>query len=87
MERPICSQPAREPPPRPVICLVWEAGKGEEMTIKGGTDIATILATVKQYMDCGATVEQAIEKVEGILRGRLPDNTKALIYLEVRYRK
>lgn len=57
------------------------------MTIKGGADKATIFATIKQYMDCGATVDQAIEKVEGILRGQLPDNIKALIYLEARYRK
>jgi len=51
-------------------------------TIKGGADKGTIFATVQQYMNCGATVEQAIEKAEGILRGKLPEHIIALIRQE-----
>ncbi len=57
------------------------------MTIKAEANKGTIFATIKQYMDCGATVEQAIEKAEGILRVQLPEHIKSLIYQEAMSRK
>jgi len=36
----------------------------------------TIFDTINRYMSTGATLEQAIEKVEGILHTILPQNIK-----------
>jgi len=45
----------------------------------------TIFDTVRRFMSAGMTLEQAIEKVEGIFGGRpLPPKVKELIEREMR---
>lgn len=52
------------------------------MTIKGGADQSTVFGTIRNIMASGATVDQAIAKVESILRGQIPEHIKALIRQE-----
>ena len=50
------------------------------MTVKGGADQKTVFNSVKKAMVEGCNVYEAIVKVENILRGKIPEHIKALIY-------
>ena len=52
------------------------------MTIKGGATAPTVFHSVRQMMEKGMTLEQAIAEVEAILRGKLPEHIIALIRQE-----
>ena len=43
------------------------------MTIKGGARQETVFETVRILLKKGMTVDQAIEEVESLLRGKLPE--------------
>ena len=48
--------------------------------VKGGATQQTVMDSVRLMMATGMTVYQAIVEVETILRGKLPEHIKALIY-------
>ena len=52
------------------------------MTIKGGSSHQTVFNSVKIMMEKGMSVDQAIEEVESVLRGKLPDHIVAIIRQE-----
>ena len=53
------------------------------MTIKGGAYPELVFYSVRVLTDKGMPVEEAIKKVESILRGQIPDHIKGRIKQEV----
>ena len=50
--------------------------------IKGGARQETIFDTVKMLTEKGLTIKEAIEEIESVLHGKLPDRVISLIYQE-----
>ena len=50
--------------------------------VKGGADQKTVFDTVRKMMASGATVDEAMAKVESLMRGQLPEHIRALIRQE-----
>lgn len=55
------------------------------MTLKGSADHGTVYETVRRFMAQGKTLQEAIAKVESIVRQKLPEHIKAFIRAECGY--